>query len=449
MNQNQLISGNITKGLTGLAIPIMGTSFLQMAYNMVDMIWIGKLGSDSVAAVGTAGYFMWLSFSLIVLARVGTEVNIAQAIGGEEYKKANVFAKTSILFTVFLGVMYGLFLLGLNKYLIGFFNLGDSYVEGLGRQYLSIVGFGMVFSFLNPVISGFYNGAGNSRTPFQINSVGLILNMILDPLLIFTFDLGVKGAAIATVVSQFCVALLFVILLFSDKKPYKGFDLKGKADFATLKHIVKISLPVSLQNGLFTIFAMFIARIIAVHGTTAIAVQKVGTQIEAISYMTAQGFGAALSAFVGQNLGANKIDRVKKGFRVAGVLIGIIGLMTSAILFFAAEPIFKAFIDEEPALSMGVTYLRILSFSQLFMCVEIAMAGGFNGLGKSLPPALISIVFNALRIPSAYLLSTYTILKLNGIWWSISVSTVFKGTTLVLVLLLVLKKLKPVSVIKD
>ena len=445
MNQNQLTHGNITKGLTGLAIPIMGTSFLQMAYNMVDMMWIGKLGSDSVAAVGTAGYFMWLSFSLIVLARVGTEVNIAQAVGGEEYKKANIFAKTSILFTVFLGISYGLFLILFNGTLIGFFKLGDMYVEGLGRDYLSIVGFGMVFSFLNPLISGFYNGAGNSRTPFQINSVGLVFNMVLDPVLIFTFGLGVKGAAYATVGSQFIVAMLFVVLLFTDKKPYRGFDLKSKASMATLKSIVKISLPVSLQNGLFTIFAMFIARIIAVHGTTAIAVQKVGTQIEAISYMTAQGFGAALSAFVGQNLGANKIDRVKDGFKVAGVLIGIIGVLTSCILFFAAEPIFKIFIDEEPALSMGVTYLRILSFSQFFMCVEIAMAGGFNGLGKSTPPAVISIIFNALRIPSAYFLSTYTILKLNGIWWSISVTTVFKGTILVFVLLIVLRKLKPTT----
>ena len=302
-----------------------------------------KLKNKTVGIAGCGGLG---SNCAVALARVGAEVNIAQAVGGKEYKKANTFALTSILFTVFLGIAYGLFLIVFNKELIGFFHLGDVYVENLASDYLTIIGFGMLFSFINPVISGFYNASGNSRTPFQINSIGLILNLILDPLLIFGFDIGVKGAAYATITSQLVVAILFLLLLFTDKKPYKGFDLKSKPSMIILKSIVKISLPVSLQNGLFTIFAMFIARIIAVHGTTAIAVQKVGTQIEAISYMTAQGFGAALTSFVGQNLGANKIDRVKDGFKVAGVLIAVIGVITSAMLFFAAEPIFKIFITE-------------------------------------------------------------------------------------------------------
>jgi len=122
--------------------------------------------------------------------------------------------------------------------------------------------------------------------------------------------------------------------------------------------------------------------------------------------------------------------------------MGLFGLLTSVVLFIGAEPIFKVFINEEPALSMGVVYLRIISLSQLFMCLEITMAGGFNGLGKSVPPALVGITFNFLRIPVAYLLSTYTMLKLNGIWWTVTMTSVLKGTTLLIILIIVLAKLK-------
>ncbi len=159
--------------------------------------------------------------------------------------------------------------------------------------------------------------------------------------------------------------------------------------------------------------------------------------------MTANGFGIALSAMVGQNLGgAGKIDRVRSSFRSAIITMAIFGVFVSLGLFFFARPIFSVFINEEPALSMGgVTYLRIISFSQLFMCAEISMAGGFNGLGKSVPPAIVSVVFNFLRIPSAFILSAYTILKLNGIWWAISFGSVLKGVTLLVILMIVLKKL--------
>jgi len=266
--------------------------------------------------------------------------------------------------------------------------------------------------------------------------------MILDPLLIFGLDLGVKGAAIATIIAQFAVAMMFLVTVYQNKRPYSDFTFREKPSLKVFKSMLKIALPVAMQSGLFTIIAMFVARIVAMHGTTAIAVQKVGTQIEAVSYMTAQGFGAALSAFVGQNKGANEMKRVKDGFKTAGIIMAIIGIIVSVALYVAAEPIFKMFISEEPALSMGVVYLRILSFSQFFMCIEITIAGGFNGLKRSLPPAVVSVLFNAFRIPFAYVLSVYTILGLNGIWWSISISSVLKGTVLILVLLLLLNKMK-------
>lgn len=441
MKTNELTTGNITKKLALLALPIMGTSFLQMAYNLIDMIWIGKLGADHVAAVGTAGYFMWFSFALITLTRVGAEVKVAQALGGSRQEEANGYAGTSIIFALIVGLLYGILLILLRHQLIGFFRLGDTLVESMAMSYLKIVAFSMPFSLMNQVLSAIYNASGVSKLPFRANAIGLVLNMVLDPLFIFYGGMGVAGAALATTMSQIFVSLLLIKMILSTSKPYESFRITMEFHWVKLKEMLKISLPVAIQNGLFTIISMFVARIVASFGTTAIAVQKVGTQIEAISYMTATGFGVALSAMVGQNLGAGKVDRVIKSFKSAIISMGIFGFIVSITLFLGAEPLFRIFIDEEPALSMGVVYLRIISLSQLFMCVEITMAGGFNGLGKSVPPAVVGILFNALRIPAAYALSSYTILQLNGIWWAINVSTFFKGSVLFVILILILKKL--------
>lgn len=446
---NDLTQGTILKKLTFLALPIMATSFLQMAYNLTDMIWIGRLGASAVAAVGTAGFLMWLSFAVIALGRVGAEVKIAQTLGSKEIEKSNIYANTAITFTFLLGVLYGILLSVFKEAIIGFFNLQDPYVETLAIIYLQVIAFGMPLHFINQVLSGVFTGAGISKTPFRVNSIGLIMNLILDPIFIFAFDFGVRGAAYATILSQGIVTIAFVSTLIQGNRPYQNFQFRVQLHKAYLRTMLRISLPVALQNGLFTIISMFVARIVAMYGTSAIAVQKVGTQIEAISYMTAQGFGSALSAFVGQNYGAKRNDRVIEGFKVATRIMTYIGILTSLILFFGAEPLFKIFINEEPTTSMGVDYLRIISISQLFMCIEITLTGGMSGLGRTMTPALIGVTFNAARIPLAYLLSTFTLLGINGIWWTISGSSIVKGVALVLMTFFVLRHLQLMTVKTD
>src|SRR3712207_5402298 len=258
--------------------------------------------------------------------------------------------------------------------------------------------------------------------------------------------LGVTGAAIATVLAQTIVTILFLyeinkinILLFKINL-FKSFKL------TYLKEILKLGLPVAIQNGLLSFFAMIIGRIISVFGDTAIAVQKVGTQIEAISWMTAGGFSSAISAFVGQNYGAKKINRIFKGYSIALKVVSIIGVITSLLLISFAKPLFCIFIREPEAVSLGVDYLKILGVSQFFMCIEITTGGAFNGLGKTYLPAIISIVFTGLRIPFALLLSKSNLLGLNGVWWSISISSIFKGIILVMLfIILIIRNKKFIS----
>lgn len=445
--QKDLTQGNILSSILLLALPIMGTSFIQMGYNLIDMIWIGKLGSDATAAVGSAGFFMWFAMGLIFLCRIGTEVLVAQNIGKKDIKAAKSVIKNVLQLTLFFGVIYGVFLFVFKRPLIELLNIEEVHVVNDAVAYLSIVVLGMLFTFLNPVFSAIFNGYGNSKIPFLFNTIGLVFNIIMDPILIFGFgpipSLGIYGAAIATVLAQGIVTVVFISYIQANKDfhLFENLHILRKPNFKTIKQIIKIGLPAGLQSMLFTIFAMVIAAIIARWGAVTIAVQKVGSQIESVSWMTASGFSTATSTFVGQNYGAKQYDRIKAGYKISMIIMVIIGIFTTLGLIVFAEPLFKLFINEPVALREGVIYLRILGVSQLFMCIEIVTNGAFNGLGKTMYPAVNSVVFNGLRIPMALILSS-TALSLQGVWWSISISSIMKGTIITLLMVKILKDLK-------
>lgn len=442
-NRN-LTEGNITSTLVKLAIPIMATSFTQMAYNMMDMIWLGRVGTNAVAAAGTAGFFTWFGSAIFMMPKIGAEVGVAQSLGKDDIDGAKKYASHTIKIDIIAAILYSLLLIVFRHKIIAFFDLGDLEVIEMATDYLLIISIGLVFYFLNPVFTGIFNGSGNSTTPFKINVIGLIINMVLDPVLIMGVGpfpkMGIRGAALATIIAQFIVTLVFVIIGKGKSNLFDNLNIFQKLEKDYLKTIFKLGLPSSVQTALFASIAMVIAKIIAQWGPTPIAVQKVGSQIESISWMTAGGFSTAISAFVGQNYGAGKWDRIKEGYRKGLLIVGSIGLFASCLLIFGAEPIFKLFIPKDKeALKMGITYLRILGISQFFMAIEIGTQGAFNGLGRTIPPSFVGILFNGLRIPASLILSS-TSLGLNGVWWSISISSVFKGIILVSWYTMILKK---------
>lgn len=441
-----LTQGKIIPKLVRLAIPIMLTSFLQMAYNLTDMIWIGRVGSRAVAAVGTAGFYIWLSMSLIRLSQVGVEVGVSQSVGRKDLDAAQDYARGALLFNGFNAVLYGVVLFLLRDLAIAFFNIQDAGVNDMAITYLTIICFGFIFAFTTPILSGIYNGCANSRMPLIFNGVGLAINMVLDPLLIFGLGpipaMGVAGAAYATIFAQLVVMVLFLSHMKGKHSPFPHFVLFKKPKLSIIQELCKIGVPVAVQSAAFTFFSMVIARLIAGWGPIPIAVQKVGSQIESLSWMTAAGFSTALSAFTGQNYGAGKWDRIYKGYFGAMGIMTVFGVFTSLLLILLAEPIFSIFIPEQESIAQGATYLRILGVSQLFMCLEIATSGAFNGLGKTMPPSIVSIVLTGLRVPAAFVLSASTLLGLNGVWWSISISSILKGIVLVAWFVMLLNKAK-------
>lgn len=433
MQSNNLTEGRISEALLRLAMPIMGTAFVQMAYNITDIFWVGQLGSNSVAAVGTGGFFAWIAMALTFLSKLGTEVKVAQSVGRKDEKALKGYVKSGIQICVFSALLYSAILVLFRKPLISFFNLKDLHVVAMAEEYTFIIGTGMIFTFMNQMFTSLWNGYGSSRTPFAVNFVGLTVNIILDPILImgmFGFpSLGVQGAAIATVFAQFLVFCIFLYLMRTNEVLFSNLNFRSGVDWDKVKEINQIGLPAGCQNGLFAFFAMIISRIIADWGAVAVAVQRTGAQIEAISWMTANGFSTAISTFIGQNYGAGKWDRIRKGYIAGMFMVSLIGIFTSLVLVVWGRPIFSKFIPEREAIEIGTSYLRILGYSQFFMCIEIVTAGGFNGFGKTLPPSIVSISLNALRIPMSLWLAA-TVLDLDGVWWSITLTSVVKGCLL-------------------
>ena len=441
-----LTEGGIVEKLVKIAIPIMATSFIQIAYNLIDMMWVGKNGSNSVAAVGTAGFYPWLAMAFVMFSKIGGEVKVAQSMGEKNTKEVKSYIKSSIELNVFLSITYTLVLIVFNKQLIDIFNLGDLEVITMSRQYLVILAIGMIFYFINPVFTSIFIGLGNSSIPFRINTIGLIANIILDPLLIFGFGpidaLGTNGAGIATITAQIIVTCVFVGYIIKNKIEYFKVKYFRNIELEYFKTLYKLGLPVAIQNALFTLISMAMGVIVASFGPVAVAVQKVGSQIESISWMSADGFASALSTFTGQNYGAYKFDRINKGSKIGLIGALIWGSITTLVLVFLGDIIFRAFINEPDAIIKGVDYLKILGYSQLFMCIEITITGILKGLGRTYIPSVTSIVLNLARIPMAIVLSKPDILGINGIWWSISISSIFKGIILLSIFVILNKSKK-------
>lgn len=431
------MDGNLTKGpilktLTKLAIPIMASYFIGTLYNITDMAWIGQLGSKAVAGVGVGGMFTWLSQGLSSIARMGGQVQVAQCIGRGDREKAHGYAQVAIQLAFYMGLIFALISLIFVHQMVGFFNLTDPEAYSAAVSYTRIACGLIVFSFLTVTLTGLYTAQGDSQTPFWANLIGLATNMILDPILILgpgPFPkLGVIGAAIATVTAQFIVMSIMVLGVVRQKKGnvLKGIRLTAAIPGSYLKGICQIGIPSGIQDMTYCFISMILTRMVSGFGAEAIATQRVGGQIESISWHTADGFAAALNAFTAQNYGAGKMDRVKKGYRASLLTVGIWGLLVTAIFVFAPNTIARIFFHEPKAIAIAVSYLIIIGLSEAFLCVEITTIGAISGLGKTHLCSIISILFTSMRIPLAIVLGN-TSLGLDGIWWALSSTTMIKG----------------------
>lgn len=431
-----LTKGNILAQLIKVSLPVMLTSLMQMAYNLTDLFWLGRATSDEtintgyIASAGFGGLFTWLAAAIIILVRIGTEVRVAQSVGKVDEESARDYARTGVQLEVVLGLLFTVIIAIFTPFWISLFRIPEQIVYDNAVLYLRIICIGLVFYMVNPVFSATLNGTGNTKTSFLISSVGLILNMILDPIFIVTLNMGIKGAAIATVIAQITVTISFLIYFNTHHSLLRKAQYFTKFTSDKALDILKLGIPAAIQSAIFTFISMYLTGLVSPFGKEANAVQKLGSQIESLSWLVAGGFQTALSAFVGQNFGAYQPKRILKGFRYAMLTLGAYGIVISVLMFIFSRELFGLFSGDPEAIRLGDDYLKILAFSQLFMIIEALVGGAFNGLGKTIPQSIVSLSFNALRIPIAYLLIKFY--GLNGIWLALTISSIFKGTVIYL-----------------
>lgn len=254
------------------------------------------------------------------------------------------------------------------------------------------------------------------------------MNSVLDPILIFAAGMGVTGAAVSTV---FCQILSCMILLRALKncrhEAFAGMKIWRLPRRAFVKSVFRWGTPGAAETFCFTFFVMIVSRLVAAFGSDAMAVQRIGNQVDQFSYLVSAGFAAALTAFIGQNFGAGQYERIWKGFVFGTLLMSVWGVAATWNLVFFNRFFFLLFVPGEPeVVSMGARYLRIFALCQFAACLEGVGQSVFRGYGRTLYPSLISIFTNGLRVLLAYLLSGGSLAQ-EGIWWAISISAFLRG----------------------
>ena len=434
-----LTEGPILRQLFMLAMPIMATSFIQMAYSLTDMAWVGRLGSEAIAAVGSVGILTWMTSSLSLLNKVGSEVSVGQAIGMKDETAARSFSTHNLTLALMISFVWACILFIFASPIIGIYELKPNIADD-AISYLRIVTTAFPFVFLSATFTGIFNAAGRSKVPFTINAIGLGINMILDPLFIFVFDWKTDGAALATWLAQAIVFALFVHQLKFKRILWDDFLFFGKLKKLYTIKIFKIGLPVATLNALFAFANMYLGRIAStVGGHLGLMAMTTGGQIEAITWNSAQGFSTALSAFVAQNYAARQIHRVMKALKSMFFITFVFGMICTCLFIFCGNDIFSIFVPEKEAYEAGGLFLRIDGYSQLFMMLEITVQGVFYGIGRTVPPAIISVVFNYLRIPLALFFVSLG-WGLAGIWWCVCLTSILKGIIILIWFLAIKKK---------
>jgi putative MATE family efflux protein len=426
----------LSRAIFKLAWPAIGSMVFIMIFGLVDAWWVGKLGAEELAGVSAAAFIMWALQSIAVLVETGVNAMVSRFYGANQKRLAGLVVGQSI----FLASVIALFNSGLGLLIQRktFELMGlDGLVLQSALDYMTVILWGLISIFLGFALDAAFRGTGDTKTPFIVISIGLALNMILDPFLIFGIGpfptMGTGGAALATIIAHVMIVVAFVLILLRRDVTIIFKDEKSRwLNFDIMWRITKIGAPIATSGFLFSLSYMILTRFITEFGHGPLAALGLGHRIEGLSYNIAVGFSFAASALVGQNLGAGKADRAEKATWLTIAYISTFLIFVSFIFYFFGAFIIRFFIDDPAVVREGAEYLKVIALFEVFLGFEIVLEGAFSGAGNSLPPMLISVPLTWARIPLALLLAYTFGMGSLGIWWAISVTTGLKGIVMAL-----------------
>lgn len=418
---------DMTKGkpsglILRFALPMIIGNIFQQLYNLVDTIVVGKfVGTNALAAVGSSFAIMVFITSIIIGLCMGTGVILSQYYGSKDMDR---FKKAIINSSIFISSITILIMVISFSFIDGILSLFNMPMELLGdaKTYLTIIIAGLFFTFI-------YNGAtcllraiGDSKRPLYFLIIASIVNVVLDLVFVLVFNLGVMGVALATIIAQAVSAILGLIYVYKEL-PFLKFNRSDiKIDIEEFKITAKYSILTSVQQSIMNFGILLVQGLVNTFGATVMAAFAAGVKIDSLAYMPVQDFGNAFSTYVAQNMGANKLNRIKEGVKSSIIIVvGFCAVISTLILIFSKD-LMILFVDrgEVEVIALGIEYLRVVGVFYVLIGFLFMFYGLYRGMGYLNMSIILTIISLGTRVILAYILA-HTTLGASGIWWAIPI----------------------------
>ncbi len=442
MKDNKMGTAPVNSLLLSMAWPMILSMLVGACYNVVDSLFISHYSENALTAVSLAFSIQTLIVAIGTGVGVGANALLATHLGKNEKEKADQTARHSLI----VGLLFYLIVMLFGVFLTERFFLlqtTDSEIVMMGTSYLRIV---CIFSFcqiFELVLEKLLQATGHTSCTMITQMAGAIVNIVLDPILIFGLfglpEMGAAGAAIATVIGQFIAMMLGVVFNLTRNKEI-DFSFKSfKYESVYLVNICKLGVPTIIMNSMTSIMSFGVNKILLSYTSTAAAVFGAYFKIQTFVYMAVFGLNTALLSIVAFNKGAGNVDRIKKVIRLAGIYSAIIGLIGTAIMFLLPEQLIGAFSPSESMLEIGTIAFRILSLTFIFGSVTVMVSYALQGFARGVSSLVVSALRQViLLLPLAVLFSS--ILGLEGVWIGYLVAEVISFAIAIIVIKIVTAK---------
>lgn len=423
-NQLDFTEGQITKKMILFSLPMFFTNILQTSFQFIDSVWVGNLlGTAGLGAVSLSGPIIFTVLSFVIGLNGATLTVLSQARGAKDEKRLkeslNAFVVVNLILSGIFGVAGFLF----TEQILRLMDTPEA-IMPLAKTYLQIHFIGILFLFGYNFIATVLRALGDSRTPVRFVLLAVILNTILDPLFIHTFQLGIKGAAYATLLSQGTAFVYGVIHSFRHRKV--PFTYPRIPAFHYLKTIMKLGVPAGLQMMVISGGVTAIMGIVASFGEDVVAGFGASQRIDSIIMIPAMTLGAAVTSMAGQNIGAQLWERVNEIAKKGLVLILSVSFVISLIVFLSADALIRLFISDKETIEFGARFLKTVAFFYPFLGINFALNGVVRAAGAMFQILVLNFIsFWVLRVPLTYIFSNW--LGTDGIAYGIGVSFVISS----------------------
>lgn len=421
--QKNLTQGPITKTLVFFALPMIGGNMLQQLYNIADTLIVGRfIGSGALAAVGSSYTLMTFLTSILLGLCMGSGAVFSIRYGEGDMEKLHESLGASFVLILAVAAVLNLAVFLLIDPIMYLLQVPEE-IYAMMREYLWVIFWGILATFLYNYFACLLRAVGNSVAPLIFLAVSSVMNIVLDLWFVLGFHWGVAGAAFATVLSQYVSGIGLAVYTYW-KTPEFHIRLKYlRPRLAMLREIAQFSFLTSVQQSVMNLGILMVQGLVNSFGTVIMAAFAAAVKIDSFAYMPAQEFGNAFSTFVAQNYGAGKTDRIKEGIKKAVMMSVAFCLVISLLVFIFARPLMMIFVDpsETEILAAGVEYLRIEGAFYCGIGCLFLLYGLYRAIKRPGMSVVLTIFSLGTRVVLAYILSAVDFIGVTGIWWSVPI----------------------------